>query len=151
MIKENGWCYWLSFLLPWQRAWKRPSMCVRILAATICSLPQGVCTQANVCLGVIHAQPRLQSDWKWKYLLCCTQEGPTCPLKASMMKWSACGWTHSIHFCTTWLPFWSFTHFRTWPSNSRTISLCREQQEDDGRQRGQRRGTCHCLEKSNIA
>lgn len=51
---------------------------------------------------------------------------PTCPLKASMMKWSAWGWTHSIHFCTTWLPFWSFTHFSTWPSSSRTISLCRE-------------------------
>ena len=48
---------------------------------------------------------------------------PTCPLKASMMKCNAWGWTHSIHFCTTWLPFWSFTHFNTWPSSSLTISL----------------------------
>lgn len=50
---------------------------------------------------------------------------PTCPLKASMMKCNAWGWTHSIHFCTTWLPFWSFTHFSTWPSSSLTISLWR--------------------------
>lgn len=47
----------------------------------------------------------------------------TCPLNASMMNWSDCGWTHSIHFCTTWFPFWSFTHFRTWPSSSFTISF----------------------------
>lgn len=48
---------------------------------------------------------------------------PTCPLKASMMKCNAWGWTHSIHFCTTWFPFWSLTHFNTWPSSSLTISL----------------------------
>lgn len=47
----------------------------------------------------------------------------TCPLKASIMNWRAWGWTHSIHFCTTWFPFWSFTHFKTWPSSSRTMSL----------------------------
>lgn len=32
------------------------------------------------------------------------------------------GSTHSIHFWTTWLPFWSLTHFRTCPSSSFTIS-----------------------------
>lgn len=47
----------------------------------------------------------------------------TCPLNASMMNWSDWGWTHSMHFCTTWFPFWSFTHFRTWPSSSFTISF----------------------------
>lgn len=48
---------------------------------------------------------------------------PTCPWKASIMNCRAWGWTHSIHFCTTWFPFWSFTHFNTWPSSSRTMSL----------------------------
>lgn len=41
-----------------------------------------------------------------------------------MMNCRACGSTHSMHFWTTWLPFWSLTHFRTWPSSSRTISTC---------------------------
>lgn len=50
-------------------------------------------------------------------------QGLTCPLKASMMNCRDWGCTHSMHFCTTWLPFWSFTHLRTWPSNSRTISF----------------------------
>lgn len=49
----------------------------------------------------------------------------TCPLKASIINWSDWGWTHSIHFCTTWFPFWSFTHFRTCPSSSFTISFYR--------------------------
>jgi len=30
-----------------------------------------------------------------------------------------------MHFWTTWFPFWSLTHFRTWPSSSRTISFCK--------------------------
>lgn len=42
----------------------------------------------------------------WKMLLllphACRQEGSTV----------------SIHFWTTWLPFWSFTHFTTFPSSS---------------------------------
>ena len=37
-------------------------------------------------------------------------------------KWS--GLTHSMHFWTTWLPFWSLTHFNTFPSNSEMISFC---------------------------
>ena len=32
--------------------------------------------------------------------------------------------TVSIHFWTTWLPFWSLTHFNTLPSNSWIISCC---------------------------
>lgn len=54
---------------------------------------------------------------------------PTCPWKASIMNCRAWGWTHSIHFCTTWLPFWSLTHFNTWPSSSRTMSLWSEDKE----------------------
>lgn len=46
----------------------------------------------------------------------------TCPWKALIMNCSEWGSTHSIHFCTTWLPFWSLTHLSTWPSSSRTIS-----------------------------
>jgi hypothetical protein len=37
----------------------------------------------------------------------------TWPENALIMNCSACGSTHSMHFCTTWFPFWSFTHFRT--------------------------------------
>ena len=48
----------------------------------------------------------------------------TLPLKESMMNWRYWGSTHSMHFCTTWFPFWSFTHFRMWPSSSFTTSTC---------------------------
>lgn len=74
-------------------------------------------------------------QWLNVEILCMSsQRELTCPLKASMMKCRAWGWTHSIHFCTTWLPFWSLTHFNTWPSSSRTISLCRREEDrgDDG-------------------
>lgn len=87
------------------------------------------CIQLSACVDVSRA-PADFSDWMWNYCVY-LQRGPTCPLKASMMKCSAWGWTHSIHFCTTWLPFWSLTHFNTWPSNSRTISLYREEEDDD--------------------
>lgn len=50
---------------------------------------------------------------------------PTWPLNASMMKLTWTGSTHSMHFCTTWLPFWSLIHFWTWPSSSFTISTWR--------------------------
>lgn len=40
-----------------------------------------------------------------------------------MMNCRDWGCTHSMHFCTTWFPFWSLTHLSTWPSSSRTISF----------------------------
>lgn len=79
-----------------------------------------------------HQLRTVRLQWLNEEIRCVkTKKGPTCPLKASMMKCRAWGWTHSIHFCTTWLPFWSFTHFNTWPSSSLTISLCREEEEAD--------------------
>lgn len=50
----------------------------------------------------------------------------TCPLKASVMKPRCLASIHSMHFCTTWLPFWSFTHFRMLPFSSLTISTYKD-------------------------
>ncbi len=47
----------------------------------------------------------------------------TWPLKDIMIKFSMGGSTHSMHFCITWLPFWSRMLFNTCPSNSLIISL----------------------------
>jgi len=48
----------------------------------------------------------------------------TWPLKESMRNCSFVGCTHSMHFWTTWLPFWSLTHFSSFPCNSLTMSSC---------------------------
>lgn len=65
----------------------------------------------------------LQQKHLTNYFLYFFPKSLTCPLNASMINCKDWGCTHSMHFWTTWLPFWSFTHFRTWPSSSRTISF----------------------------
>lgn len=47
----------------------------------------------------------------------------TCAWNAPIINWSDDGSTHSMHFCTTWFPFWSLTHFSTCPSSSLTRSF----------------------------
>ena len=41
-----------------------------------------------------------------------------------MMNWRQDGSTVSMHFWTTWLPFWSLTHLRTLSSSSAMIHFC---------------------------
>lgn len=51
----------------------------------------------------------------------CLDKETTWPLKLSTIN---CRWTegtHSMHFWTTWFPFWSFTHSSKCPSSSFTM------------------------------
>ena len=60
-----------------------------------------------------HSQKRKKKFLRVKFCLFCFSL--TCVLNESMMNCSLSGSTHSMHFWTTWLPFWSLTHFRTLP------------------------------------